>query len=517
MAVPSTSSELTTQKNLRAFFQPGSAGPDNKPLFAGQDMEYLRIEGLDAPVLGDVKPMFVHDPNSVGSYKAVAAMISPPDFAKADLVLSEKRGYVPRQFLRPKCQYNVYEMVGECKDMSDFNGGWSDYIAVYPGGVLTGRNFGDRMTWEDDKANEAKLGSVFSREFYAIGPLGFGSVGSTAALGTGKLVNDVVYYGGAQCSNCGVDNDGTKWQAAVNTGGAASKPDLLYSTDGGATWTAVNLTAAVNAEALNGVFWTGSKLVAMSKTAGTTVGGFYIFDVNPYTGVPTYNTKVTTGFVASSAANDVLVLSPTEMYFCGDGGYIYKSTDVFAGVTVLNAGAATTNNLNRIDGSREVIVAVGASSTLIYSTNRGQSFIPPTATPVAAAYQAISVNGRDLWWVGTDGGQVFYTKNHGETWVEKVIETNAKIWDIVFVTAEVGYILAATSTPAGRIYATNNGGYNWTRTTARVGNIPTNTKMSRIAIPTAADPTTAVNTLLIGGTAANGTDGSLYAGASNFI
>lgn len=516
MAVVTQSDELITQKRMRAFFQPGGAGPDNKPLFAGQDMQYMRIEGVDAPVLGDVKPMFIHDPNSVGSYKPVASMISPPDFAKADLVLSEKRGYVPRQFLAPKCNYNAYEVIGQCKDLSDFNNGWSDYVAIYPGGILTGRNFGDRTTWEDDKANETKLSTTFTRPFYAAGPIGFGPVGA-AALFTLKVVNDVCYYGGATCADCGVDNDGAQWVAAVNTGGAATKPDLLYSTDGGKTWTAVNITAAANAEVLNGVFWNGSKLVAMSKTAGTTIGGFYIFDVNTFTGVPTYNSKVTTGFVASSAANDVLVISPNEIYFCADAGYVYKSTDVFAGVTVLSAGAATTNNLQRIDGSSEIIVCSGATATLIYSTNRGVSFGPTTTTPVGAVtYGALNVNSRNLWWVGTAGGQVFYTKNAGETWTEKVIETNSAINDIVFITAECGFILASTATPSARIYATLNGGWSWTRSLPRVGNIPTFTKASRLAVPVTTDSEVKVNQFLIGGTTNAGADGYLLLGAANY-
>jgi hypothetical protein len=40
----------------------------------------------------------------------------------------------------------------------------------------------------------------------------------------------------------------------------------------------------------------------------------------------------------------------------------------------INAGATTTNNLLSIQGNRNMIVAVGATGSIIYSANSGRSW-----------------------------------------------------------------------------------------------------------------------------------------------
>lgn len=516
MGVPSLGNELVTQKHVRAFFQPGGPGGNNRALYSGQDMSYIRVEGASQPQLGGVDPMFVHDPNRIGAYKNVATMISTPDLPSATVVLTEKRGGIPRQFTKLGCTFNLYEMVGQCKDLSDFNAGWSDYVLIYPGAVVTGKDFGDRTTFEDDGVLEASLDVTFAREIYAAGPLNMGISGPSL---TGKVARDVTYGGGVSCSNCGDDNDGTQWLYAAGEGAAAAKPDLHYSINGGGTWTTVNIAAAAVDEDIVAIAVAGSRLIMVSRLAA--VGSaFYISDINPITGVPSTPVKVNTGFVLAGMVNDMLVISPTEIYLVGDGGYIYKTTDPASGVTVLNAGVATTANLQRIDGNSEILVASGATQSLLYSTSKGVAWSSSTTVPGAAAtYQALSVNARNHWWIGTSLGEVWYTRNGGESWAQKLLnaDTNAAIDDIVFATPEVGYIAARTATPTARLYATVDGGYTWARTAPRVSGLSTFNKANRIAIPYAADLTLQANRVALAGTAGVATDGYIAIGASAIV
>src|SRR6185369_12553405 len=149
-------------------------------------------------------------------------------------------------------------------------------------------------------------------------------------------------------------------------------------------------------------------------------------------------TKVTAGFVAAKAPNDLFVASPRATYFVGNGGYIYKATDITAGVTVLNAGSATTNDLLRIHGTQDgtVLLATGRASSTILSTNSGQTWGATVASVSAVALdvQAALVLDQNRFWVGTgNSGRLFYTINGGNSWVEKTFSGSGtgNVYDIV--------------------------------------------------------------------------------------
>ena len=66
-----------------------------------------------------------------------------------------------------------------------------------------------------------------------------------------------------------------------------------------------------------------------------------------------------------------------------------RVTDITSGVSVLNAGGATAQNLARIAGVSDAIVAVGAAGTVIRSTNRGATFAVTTTAPTTSGLQAL--------------------------------------------------------------------------------------------------------------------------------
>ena len=60
-------------------------------------------------------------------------------------------------------------------------------------------------------------------------------------------------------------------------------------------------------------------------------------------------------------------------------------------MTVLNAGVATTNDLLRVHGVEDAIVAVGAAGTVIRSINRGATFSTTVTAPTVSQLQALWV------------------------------------------------------------------------------------------------------------------------------
>jgi len=511
--MPSLSAdEIITNKHIRSFIQFGSARPANQAKYAGQDAQYVSIEGVKQTELGGLDPIFVPDLRRIGQYRLVGRKFTPPTLPSATLKLLEKHGSIPRQLQKIGCQFNFYQPTGVCKDLSDFLAGWTDYVMVYSGAIVTDKDLGKRTGWDSDDMLEDSL-TVTLADIYPIGSLGFGE---KAAAQVDREVADIAYGSAIQCGDCGPADDGTGRLYAVTKSSGAGSPGLpgevQYSIDGGANWIELQITGIGATADPTGIAVVGNYVVVLVPSEGA----YYYAEINTLTGVPGTFTKVTTGFVAAKFPNDMYVISSREIYFVGDGGYVYKSTDITAGVTVLDAGSATIQNLQRVHGVGETIVAVGAAGAIIKSTNRGATFAVTTITPTAATVQAISVLDAYRYWVGTNTGRVYSTINGGESWVEFSFSGagNGNVYDIVFANDEVGYISHSTSTPTARIFSTWDGGNSWTRTAPRIRNLPTFGRATRLAVPDT-DAGVAANNLAVAGLSGGGTDGIVLLGIAS--
>ena len=379
--------------------------------------------------------------------------------------------------------------------------GVTDYLLVYSLGQIGGKNLGDRVTMDTDEAVGDELDVNFS-DIYPVGPLGFGDNAQTLV---DREVLDVVYAPRAICGNCGPENDGSQWIYAVtrSSGGSPGLPaEVVYTTNGGQTWNQTTITGIGAAEDPAGIRFVGNRLVVFTPTAGAaTLGGYYWADIDTDTGVPGTWTKVTSGFVAGGEPRDMFVLSPREVFFAGDAGYIYKSTDITSGVTAINAGVATTQDLLRIRGVEDVMVAVGGAGVVVRSINRGATWAATTVAPTTSLLQAVEVFDQRRIWVGSINGYIWYTLDGGKTWTRKGFsgEGTGQVFDLLFVTEEIGYMLHANATPTARIFFTIDGGANWYNVCWRVVGWPTFNYAKRIAAPVSGDSAVNVNNVAVAG------------------
>lgn len=518
--------EVISHRHKRGFIQYGGAVPTAKVRYGGQDGQYMSITGVSNPEAGGVDPIRVHDPRRPGTYRLIGRSVSPADLPTATIALREQHNAIPRALLQVGCQLNAYEVSGRCKDLSDFISGWEDYVLVYGGGIITDKDLGDRVAFDSDDVIEDSLSLVFSR-IYPVASLAFGLQGTSQV---DREVVDIVYGSKFRCGACGPSDDGTSLIYALQKSAASGSTTLaakvLYSTTGGTgTWSSKTIDGISADEQPVAIDIVGDKLVILSVD-GTGLGALYWATINEITGVPGTFTKVTTGFDATKDPTDMYVASPREVFISAAGGYIYKSTDVTAGVTTLSAGSATSSNLQRIHGYDNVIVAVGASGTVIRSTNRGATFATLTNSPAATTLQAVRVLNENLIWVGGANGKIYYTDTAGEAaWTEKTFSNSgaaaSQITDIVFVTPEVGFFLhnldVAGSGATAKLWATWNGGVDWASAAPRVNGWPTFDGGNRIATPDVDDAGVAANNVAIGGLAADGSDGVVTIGAPNVI
>lgn len=507
-----TSNEIVTTRHIRDFLQFGGARPSNLPNYYGADAQYMIVDSESIPETGAVNPVYVPDPRDTsGRYRLVAKTINAPgSLPKMTLTLLEKHGSVPRQLARFG-QFTNYENVGFCKDPSDFLAGWSDYVQIISQAITETRTPGKRGDWKTDTEVQDKIAAT-AETIYSIGALQIGE----KYTNTYELL-DVVYGSLLRDGSCGPADDGTKTLYGIVKHGVGSATSV-YSLDGGATWTTLAITGIGATADPNKIRVMGQYLVILVSSEHA----HYYTTIDQTTGIPASTwTKVTTGYGASAGPTDMFVSSSREAYLCGLTGYLYKMTDPTAGVTVLDAGVATVQNLNAIHGQDNILVAVGAATAIVVSTNRGVSWAAPTTAPGAAALNTVCVVQPGLYWVGDAAGAVYYTQNGGATaWTQQTQITGyAAVKHINFATKEVGFIAGTTADPLGKIWSTWNGGQAWTNTSPRIQNQLKMLSASCVNTPQVAgsDPATASNNIAIAGLGDTGVTGAIAIGATAFL
>jgi photosystem II stability/assembly factor-like uncharacterized protein len=283
--------------------------------------------------------------------------------------------------------------------------------------------------------------------------------------------------------------------------------EIIFSADGGTTWGDSTISTLSAAENGDGLACVGVNLIVVSNESCSL---HYANAAAVLAGTETW-LEVATGFVALKCPNAIYSTDPLHTWIVGDGGYIYFASDPTAGVTVQDAGAITVQNLTAVHAydSLNVLVA-GASNAMAVTRDGGEVWAAIIGPVPAVAINAIWMKGKDEWFVGTAGGELWYTRDAGVTWTKKNFPGSGAgaVHDIKFSNDTVGWMSHATATPAGRILRTIDGGYSWYVTPEGNTSIPANDRITALA-PCVHD----VNLIFGGGLADTGTDGIIVKGS----
>ena len=497
-------SELIKQGSTRAFYQPGGPGKDK--FFYGLDTQYFFIDGAEMPTNGDISPIFVPDPRRPNRYRLVGRTVEPPDLASVDLQFTEKWGGIPRPLMAPKCSFNLYEVHSECADLSDFYRGWESYMLIYSMFQFSGPiDLGTRMSRD---GNDPLIHSVsaMGTALYPVGALGFGEEAATDVV---MEVIDAVYGQQVTCGTCGMENDGSQVVYALtraNVGSPAAPGQLVYTTDGGATWTTASITGIGLTAEPRYIDIAGDILFV-----GTDLTTLLYARINKDTGIPGTWSTVT----LPVAMRDVYVQSPSAIFFAADSGRVYKTTDITAAPSLIDGNA--TDNLLRISGDGNgVLVAVGANGRVYRSLNNGVTWASLSA-PAATSLNAVQVLGDNDIWVGGANGILYHTVNGGTTWVS-AYTTDGTIYDLVFATREVLWLSYSASNVAHLITSLDGGdSFALDTATSRIINWPVFNRAQRLAVPYLADPAVAANYITVCGLATSTIDGLLLSAAPTLL
>lgn len=485
----------------RAWIIENQAGPTHVPLLLG----FAMAGAFEAPQ-GDVTRIEVPDPNQYNQFLVAGEV--PGGTENATLPLTVQKTFAISKLLdmaRKRCPYDVQVHIGDCEDPSDFDKGWKVVLVLERARSTTYKteDLGSLISGDNDKVTEEM--DVSAIRYYEIGRMSFAK---RAESDVTSQVIAISVCDKPNCGECGTSTDGCQVVLAV-TDPAGSSPGLLPEviyTQNGYTSSAYRLiTTFAVGENPDDAACVGTYFVVVSSDSN----GMHIAAKDSILNASETWQKVTTGFVALKGPQAIVSVSPRETYIVGKGGYIYFTSNPPDGVSVIDAGVATTQDLNDIDAiNSRNLVAVGQSNSVVYTTN---GTIWSSVTGPAPAINLLSVAMRDVseWWVTTSNGKIYYTLDKGQHWTEKTFNGSGtgSVKRIIWASDTVGFALHNTGT-AGRILRTISGGNTWYPLPESPSeSLPAN--VSLLAIATCLNE---VNVVYAGGQATGGADGVIIKG-----
>lgn len=491
----------------RVWLMDGGAGPSVAPDL----LAFAAAQSLDKSY-GDITRIEVPSQLKRGEYDVVGEIQSGEE--NATLGMTIRYMLAPSKILRvanKKCIADFQLHFGKCTDPRDFNRGWeTGKIIAFESARLTTYSTDELGSLQStDESMIAEEVEISARTFYEIGPMSFAE---RAKSEVAQEIIKVVVCDSPNCGDCEDPSDGCQHVFAVSAPAGSSPgvlPEVLVSDDGLTTIEQESpITTLAIGEDPDDAACVGDYLVVVSEDS---LSLHYADKTDLRNGDETW-TEVATGFVSAHGPRAIDAYSPYDVFVAGAGGYIYFSADIASGVEVVDAGVATTQDLNDIFAySSEVVVAVGASNAVVYALD-GETFQSVTGPAVGIVLNTVFARTEREWWVGTADGRVFFTKNYGETWEEKGFNGSGSgsIEDIVFASNHVGFF-SHTLNGAGRILRSISGGHSWYVLPDGNSSLPTNDRLNSLALCQKD-----VNSLFAGGLAGNAADGILLKGSTSY-
>ena len=467
---------LQKTSQTRLFLIEDRANPSSRPEY----QSLARPLGLSW-AQGDTTPIRVPDPSQYGKFITVDSIRGAqglPTISIESRMTRELSTFL--ELVRKGCSFDIQLHAGACEDPRDFNGGW-EKIYILEDAIPTSYDTGELGALDQDQdavVNETI--PLTGSDWYELKRLTGAELAATAIV---QAVVDVTICDSRQCGECGIPSNGCEkiFAVTMSAGGSPGLPaEVIFSADGGTTIQETTIDSGLAAnEDPTGIACVGTYLVVISNES---LSLHYAPTADVLAGTDTW-VEVGTGFVAAKGLNAIFSMG-NLVWMAGDGGYIYFSEDITAGVTAQASGSQTVQNLAAIHGAdEELIVAVGASNAVLVTDNGGDTWASVTGPAIGVALTSVWMKSAQVWFVGAANGNLYYTRDAGATWTAKAFSGSGagSVMDIHFATGAVGYMAHKTATPAGRIFRTIDGGYSWYILPEAAGfSIPANDQVTAI-------------------------------------
>ncbi|RPJ40040.1 MAG: hypothetical protein EHM35_00090 [Planctomycetaceae bacterium] len=460
----------------RVFLTDGGAGPHHAPVYQA----YMKAGGASKSY-GDVTSIEAPSSIQYDSFIEIDTIKGAEERATMDL-MSRYLMDLASEMLRIAelgCGVDIQIHFGACTDPTAFNTFKKSF--VMENAYFSNWSTDDLGAIESGDRNPVmETGSISAKIIYEILQLSVLEV--AGSIVTNEVV-DVTICDQVACGECDETSTGCQHIYAITTaagGSPGTAADIVHTIDG-ANWYADDIDSLGAAEAPNAVACLGDYVVVVSNDSGS--AHYALKDEVDDVDFDEDWTEIATGFVG--APNDEYrAIGGRYLYVVGDSGYVYRTDDITAGVTVLDAGVATVEHLNAVHMLSDTFgVAVGNNGAIVY-TEDGLAWGEPSTSPagVGTHFSCVWVVSETVWFVGTTAGTLYYTKDKAANWTVKGFPGSGAgaVHDIFFSSTAVGYLAHATATPAGRILRTYDGGYSWNILPEGTGTIPANDRINAV-------------------------------------
>jgi photosystem II stability/assembly factor-like uncharacterized protein len=339
-----------------------------------------------------------------------------------------------------RCRVDIFALAGLCGNPQDFTEGGEKWV-YFPDGQISSHgyeNFGAFGLDENNPSNE--MVDMTAEDYWEYLYMGQEQIGSAYTV---REIRTVDVYTGDECENC-PDPCDRVLATMVGTGATpGTQPVLLYSDDGGETFSQDIISTLFSEENIEDAEIIGGDFVLISNMAGeihyTSIDLLYK-NTNAWQQVPT-------GFVAAHGPNAISSADARHTWIVGDGGYIYFAKNHKVGVEVQDGGVATTQNLNAVHAfDADNVLTVGNSNAVIYTSNGGVSWKAVTGPSVGINMGACWMWDEETWFVGEGAGgagKLWLTTNAGLTWsLVGLPSSYDRIYKIKFISEAEGYLAA---------------------------------------------------------------------------
>jgi len=434
------------------FLQKG--GP-NTPL------EYLGCHGMSGYSSNDSEPEYgycLYD----GEYITKSVTKAPPEGTSFDISSDFEAIASALDLVEPGCLVTIHVKHSNCgkpSNMCEF-----DVVRTTPRLSINTDEPGDLVGMMEEARIERSFSLTspdLTKPLYKPYPQRFSVVVEEAGFQAGAdLVNLHIPAGRGSCGGlCGRAYDPCDIMIAGTNSGTGvldegtNEPGIVYSLDGGETWTFIPFGETITAIFTHAVLLDNDGFVALGtdSTGGDVFAVYGVIGENSSTIVG--NTEIATGLTTPAIGGvytdgvNVWFTVLNRIYSSEDGGVTWtlRNTPVVGDV------------LTSIQLNGDVGYAVGndAGGTLVYrSGNAGVTWTDISPTPSLGNANQVFITGYDVWLATANG--LYYSRNDGTTWLARQIAGATAVSAIEFYDDYRGVLIAGA-----RVFYTYSGGYSW--------------------------------------------------------
>lgn len=461
MSNTSIPQDVRYSREVAAF---GSLGPGLEPVPLGTCMA---VDNLPDPQQGKDPTWCLVN----GRYVQVGHTATPPSGLPGFTMTPWVQGQVNwlEQVKEYGCPVNLYFIEAPCGSPNVFANRRRSW--VYRNAIITDDGITNPMQRDTDSPLEhpfnivADLGRLDHRE------LTFARITTTETA----VLNSITSESGQCAGACGPykASDQDLWMSADTV--AAAVPDLVWSADGGLTFTspATGFAAGESVKATVTIQINATTTRIVSVRDGDVAAPLEIQYSDDDAATETLVVVGATNNEAAVGGSSLFAFDAEHIWLCTDDGRVFFSGDYAASWTDQTTALAASgaNPLNAIHFCTDKIgYAVGDSDTIIYTTDGGTNWVAGTATGSGDGLDTVHVFDEQRVIVGTDNGVsancVYMTYDKTANWTTIDEGLNALTTDtcphITFMgDGMTGYLIKNTAAPVGTVYKSIDGGYSW--------------------------------------------------------